>query len=128
MDDIDHSPDLSGPSGRSVRVTPVLEREDRDFLTGFAARPGQVRRVWPGQPRHASPWVPCDAGCCLLLSRAIAPVGLVGAWLRWLSETFLTDHLLSGRVEVPVRGGWTEVVLAEGTEIVEGLVEPPDSA
>lgn len=125
MDDIDHSADPSGPL---VRIRPPLDREDRDFLAGFTTRSGRVRRLWPGQPRHPSPWRPCEGGCCLLLARGSAPVGLVGAWLRWLTETFLTDRLLVGRVEVPVRGGWTEVVVAEGTEIFEGLVEPPDSA
>lgn len=92
---------------RTLRIDPPLNAEEVAFVAGFGRSavpphrggrraPGDVvplRRVWPGRPAPWSPWVPCAAGCCLVLVRPEGGAGedaeKAAAWLRFLVAHFL---------------------------------------
>jgi hypothetical protein len=126
-----------GPATR-ITVSPALDRSEVAFLAGFAAVPvrdhsGEVvvargpARVWPGQPRSVAPVCPCSSGCCLVATpgRGGLEPGLAAQWLRFLVATFLSArHRVGGGVVVPVRGGGSEVVLVDGGDVFEGVLDP----
>ncbi len=99
---------------RRVRVEPRLEADEIDLLRSLAGRSDNVRRIWPGQPGPRSPWVPCDAGCCLVAERR--PAGDLTAWLR-----FLLRELLAPRAAASVRRA--AGMGLPGGHLVEGQVE-----
>lgn len=88
-----------------LAVAPALEANERIVLLDLAGV-RRVRRIWSGQPRSHSLWLPCPAGCCLLP----AP-GTVGderaLWLR-----FLVREVLAPR-SVPARTRAAEVGLGQ---------------
>ena len=124
-----------------IGLDPPLDPSEVAFLAGFGAAPvrdhdgeavltGAPARVWPGQPRSLAPVSPCAAGCCLRVRprRGGEEPGHTAQWLRFLVDTFLAArHRVDGAVEVPVRGGGTELVVVEDGEVFEGLLDPPVS-
>lgn len=109
------------PAVDRLSVTPALESGDATFLAGFARQAGVVPRIWPGQPGVASPWVPCEAGCCLVLVPPRAG-GAAGQWLRFLIEQFLgDDHRVDGWVNVlgPLGRG-SSLLIVEAGVVFEG--------
>lgn len=126
-------------SGISVR--PPLDASEVAFLATFAAPStqgagharaaragpggGGLRRVWPGQPRTTSPWTPCAQGCCLVAVAGVVEVpGAAAQWMRFLLATFLGNrHRVHGGARVRVRGRPPELVMVDGDEVFEGLVD-----
>ena len=110
------------PAGDRLRLTPALDAGDVAFLAGFSRPAGPVARIWPGQPAVPSPWVPCDAGCCLVLvpTRAVAPAA--AQWLRFLICEFLGDsHRLDGWISVPGPiGRASALLIVEAGDVFEG--------
>lgn len=125
-----------------LAISPPIDPGDVDFLAGFSrhravahrpdrdsARPlvedagrGRVARIWPGQPAVASPWVPCRAGCCLVLVGH--PAEAAAQWLRFLIGAFLAGHALVGEVAIPAWPGRSpSLVIAEGREVFEGIFD-----
>ncbi len=135
--------DTSSPS--RLTIAPALEAGDVAFLAGFSrhaipahgdaappvtTRLARVARIWPGQPAVPSPWVPCAAGCCLVLASPPPGPEAVGQWLRFLLAEFLTDdYRLDGRVEVVGGLGTRSILLiVEGRDMFEGDLDPADLA
>lgn len=84
------------PLPQSLHVAPPLGPRERTVLRALAGHPtddgrAEVVRIWRGQPRCRSPWLPCAAGCCLV--PAADPVGdQRGAWLRFLLREVLAPR------------------------------------
>ncbi|UUZ60517.1 hypothetical protein [Nocardioides sp. B-3] len=111
------------PADHRLSVTPALEPGDAAFLAGFARQPGAMARIWPGQPAVASPWVPCDQGCCLLPVPRGANVDTAGQWLRFIIREFLGDaHRVDGWVGVagPLGRGAC-LLIVEAGDVFEGV-------
>lgn len=113
------------PTGPRLAVTPVLDVGDVAFLAGFSRHAGRVARIWPGQPAVPSPWVPCSAGCCLVLVPPHPGGQVVAQWLRFLIAEFLAEgHRVDGRLEVPGQIGWASTLLiVEAGEVFQGEIE-----
>lgn len=112
------------PTDDRLTVTPPLEAGDVEFLAGFARRAGAVARIWPGQPGLPSPWVPCDAGCCLVLATSRPGQEVAGQWLRFLITEFLVDrHRVDGwvRVPPPLVGPGASLLIVEAGDVFEGV-------
>lgn len=106
-----------------LTVTPPLDAADVSFLIGFSRHAGRVLRIWPGQPAVPSPWVPCSAGCCLMLVPPAAG-DVADQWLRFLLIEFLAErHRVDGWIDVPGPLGRPSVVLiVEAGEVFQGEV------
>lgn len=78
-----------------VSVSPPLAADEVELLAGLAGVGDGVRWVWPGQPGRRSPWLPCAAGCCLVVEER--PGADPVAWLR-----FLIREVLAPRSAVPL--------------------------
>lgn len=111
------------PAVDRLSVTPALEPGDAAFLSGFARQAGAVARIWPGQPAVASPWIPCDRGCCLVLLPHGANVDTVGQWLRFIITEFLGDvHRVDGWIGVPGQlGRGSCLLIVEAGDVFEGV-------
>lgn len=107
-----------------LRVTPALDSSDAAFLRTFCRHPIVAHHIWPGQPAVASPWLPCEEGCCLLLVPTHFRLEVAGQWLRFLVSEFLCGrHSLEGSVQLPAAPGRPPAVLiAEGDHVFEGEV------
>ena len=112
------------PAGARLGLTPALDSGDGAFLAGFSRHgTGRVARIWPGQPAVPSPWVPCAAGCCLVLVPPRAGWEAAGQWLRFLIAKFLSEgHRVDGWVEVPGPvGRGSSLLIVEGGDVFEGI-------
>lgn len=111
------------PAVDRLSVTPALEPGDAEFLAGFARKPGAVAQIWRGQPGVPSPWVPCDAGCCLVLRPLAATVDAAGQWLRFIITEFLGDaHRVDGWIGVPgPLGRGASLLIVEAGDVFEGV-------
>ncbi|TYL45828.1 hypothetical protein FXB39_15980 [Nocardioides sp. BGMRC 2183] len=93
----------------SLKISPPLDRDDVDLLDTVASASlraavddhpsALLDRLVPDHPDGPSGWVTCDQGCCL----EVDPCGLVNPdamepWLRYLVETLLGDHDISGAI------------------------------
>lgn len=85
-------PDRTRPE--RVAVEPPLDATEVAFLRSFHRGPQAVRRVWPGQPSHRSPWSPTEDGAWLVLDEhpdedeAVTAAG----WLRFLARELLAPQ------------------------------------
>lgn len=73
--------------GDVLRVDPPLDAREVEAVSGLAGAGLGPRRLWPGQPRRRSPWLPCREGCCLRLGDR--PAGEPVEWLRFLIREVL---------------------------------------
>lgn len=112
------------PPGDRLVVTPSLDVGDVAFLAGFSRQAGRVARIWPGQPAVPSPWVPCAAGCCLVLVSTPSRAPAAGQWLRFLIGEFLGDlHRVDGWIHVPGPfGRGPSLLIVEASDVFEGEV------
>lgn len=115
---------------RTLRIAPPLSAEEVAFVAGFGRsavppHPGgrqvptdvaPLRRVWPGQPPSWSPWVPCRAGCCLVLAPRTRAED-AAAWLRFLVSHFLKPR---GRARAEAPAALTFDHVVEGRVVVRG--------
>ena len=110
-------------TGDRLAVVPALDAGDVDFLAGFSRRVGHVARIWPGQPAVPCPWIPCDEGCCLVLSPARGSTESPGQWLRFLITEFLAGrHRVDGWVSVPGPAFCAATLLiVEAGDVFEGV-------
>ena len=112
------------PAGPRLTLTPSLDVGDVEFLTGFSRHAGRVARIWPGQPAVPSPWVPCAAGCCLVLVPPHGGGEAVGQWLRFLvTEFFGAAHRVDGWLDVPgPLGRGSTLLIVEAGDVFVGEV------
>lgn len=110
------------PLPQSLHVAPPLGADERTVLWALAGHPAadgraEVVRIWRGQPRCRSPWLPCAAGCCLV--PAPGPVGdQRGAWLRFLLREVLAPRSAAALARC-ARLGLGDPHRVRGTVVIE---------
>lgn len=114
---------IPDPQLQRIRVVPPLEEHERDVLLALAAQhtEGRPARIWSGQPRSRSPWLPCASGCCL--TPAPGRVGEHRAlWLRFLIREVVAPRA-DDAVARAARVGLGVSHRLDGTVLVEGSGE-----
>ncbi|MCY7396456.1 MAG: hypothetical protein LH468_09960 [Nocardioides sp.] len=108
------------PAPQHLRVVPPLQEHERAALLELAGHDtgGRPARIWRGQPRSRSPWLPCGSGCCLLPGPG--PVGQHRAvWLRFLVREVVAPRAPAS-VARATQLGLGQVHRLDGTVLVRG--------
>lgn len=125
-----------------VTVTPPLSRAEAAVVGGLAGVGDGPRRLWPRQPGHRSPWLPCLEGCCLAVeSQPHRDAGGDPAtWLRFLIRELLAPrsgpalararsiglaggHRLQGRVLLDLDRSRPRLVVVSGNRVREMVLD-----
>lgn len=134
------------PVPQSLHVSPAFGPLERAVLRSLAGAPvgdaePELLRIWRGQPRGRSRWLPCEVGCCLM--PAPGPVGdLRATWLRFLVREVLAPrsvgalarcaelglgqvHRLRGTVAVRAPGECGHLITAAGHRVSDERAGAP---